>query len=381
MVFPIEKIFIQESACNDRVTRRILEKTAAIPHEVIRNGHLGECVGSVSQTQGKKILWITRSSGDMVKPCPGTLPPYLCCRYTVINQAIQCPMDCTYCVLQTYLNSPWLTVYTNLEDLFVSIDRLLKRYPDRFFRFGTGELTDSLALDEWTGVSAELIEFFSGKKNCFLELKTKTAQVDNLMTGLTKNTVVSWSVNPQPLVHAEEYFSADMEERIRAAAACQDRGFLLGFHFDPILYVPDWESLYYELVQKIFSQIDGSRVAWVSLGSLRFPPQLKEVVRQRFPGTRIVYQEMVSGMDGKLRYPKPRRMELYQKIHDWIKERAPDLFVYLCMEPPRVWERVVGAFPRSNGELDFWFARSIWERFSKVDMKEPVLETYLKQSD
>ncbi|MFH1942553.1 MAG: spore photoproduct lyase family protein [bacterium] len=372
----LKKIYVDEAVVSEELTRRIVERNRDIPIEVIRSGAPPEDSDSFSEYGLKRILYITADKGQLVKPCPGTQPPYICCRYTVINQTLQCPMDCSYCILQMYLNRSFITLYANLSDVFEEITILMADEPHRFFRFGTGELTDSLALDWLTGLSKDFTAFFSTKRNTVLELKTKTACVEELLDCPTKNIVVSWSLNPQEIVDREELYAAGVADRLRAARDCQDRGFLLGFHFDPILCVPDWERLYGELIDHIFTSVDGTRIAWFSLGSLRYPPDLYEIVVKRFPKHRIFLEEMIRGLDGKMRYPKPLRIEMYRAVYRRLKERAPDLFVYFCMESPEVWDRVMGNHPKSNEELDFWFADSLFRRFPELDMDEPRREAY-----
>ena len=70
---------------------------------------------------GKKHLLITHFYGRRLKPCPGT-SHHICCGYYVINAITNCPMDCSYCVLQGYLNNPFLTLYTNWDDLLQEIE-------------------------------------------------------------------------------------------------------------------------------------------------------------------------------------------------------------------------------------------------------------------
>jgi len=86
-------------------------------------------------------------------------------------------MDCSYCFLQEYLaNNPTLKVFTNIDDLLGEVAKWWIVNPGDNFRIGTGELSDSLALDHLLGFSADLVPFFflpSGK-NVLLELKTKS---------------------------------------------------------------------------------------------------------------------------------------------------------------------------------------------------------------
>src|SRR4030042_461380 len=166
--------------------------------------------------------------------------------------------------------------------------------------------------------------------------------------------------------------AASLEKRLSAARLCQDWGFLLGFHFDPVLMRPGWENGYRNVIKKIGTTVDARRIAWVSLGTLRFPPELKSRIQARFPGSSILGEEMIRGLDGKMRCLRPLRTEAYRKMAGWLKDLEPELFVYLCMESPAVWEQVFGESPSSNADLDWRFARSLWKRFPELEMEEPA---------
>ena len=57
----------------------------------------------------KQRLLLTVQKGRFFEPCPGT-PDYICCGYYVLNTAVGCPYDCTYCYLNTYQNVPFMTM-------------------------------------------------------------------------------------------------------------------------------------------------------------------------------------------------------------------------------------------------------------------------------
>ena len=196
MPVQLEQIYIDERVVDEPLTRRIVERTHGIAHDVIRENELEAQLDGISLTRGKRILYLTSQQGDLVKSCPGTLPPYLCCQYTIINQMVQCPMECTYCVLQDYLDNPFMTLHVNLSQIFDRINGLLVKEPHRFFRFGTGELSDSIVFDDVNGLSRDYGQFFSMKKNVLIEFKTKTKHVDQLLHVQQRHTVVSWSINP-----------------------------------------------------------------------------------------------------------------------------------------------------------------------------------------
>ncbi len=370
----LEAIVIDPRVRDDSLARKVLERPHSIPirfesPEQVRAGYAG-----LSLRSGKKILFLTRNKGALVKPCPATRTPYLCCRYHVVNQMLHCPMDCSYCILQEYLDVPVITAFTNIQDIFGQIDRLMAEHPGRFFRFGTGELADSLALDPFLELSAEWIRFFSGKRNALIELKTKSDAIETLPPGGGSNAVISWSLNPPNVILHEERGAASLGARMRAAVKCQDH-YLLGFHFDPLLWTEGWRSEYDGVIRRL-SGLDAGRIAWISLGTLRFPPALKETVIRRFPRSRLVFQEMIRGADGKMRYPRPKRIEIYRAVYERLKSWAPDLFIYFCMESPEVWERVTGWSPNSNADLDYRFACSLFERFPDLPMDRPESKAY-----
>ncbi len=269
-------------------------------------------------SRGKRDLLLTRHQGKFLKKCPGS-DGQVCCNYFVINFASNCPMDCSYCYLQDYLaENPALKVFSNLDDLLSETREMLARHRSVLFRIGTGEITDSLALEPLIGFAA---------------------------------ATVSWSMNPQVVIDADEGLTASLEERLDAAYRCQQAGYKLGFHFDPMVEYPGWEEDYRDLLHRLFTRLDHRRMAWTSMGVLRTTPSLKRVMRQRFPATRILSGEQVSCPDGKMRYFQPLRVAMYRKMRQWIREAAPLVPLYLCMETREVWDQVFGYFPSCGKEL------------------------------
>ena len=300
----------------------------------------------------KNRLILTRHKGEFLKKCPGS-GGQVCCNYFVINFASNCPMDCSYCYLQEYLtNNPELKVFSNVDDLLTEADALLSKHRRFFFRIGTGEITDSLALDPYIGFAREVVPFFAEQPNVLLELKTKSDCIEGLLNLDPKDrVVVSWSMNPQRVIELDEKGTASLSERLLAARRCQNAGYRLGFHFDPIVEYPNWETDYQAALDQVFGSVDWRRIAWLSLGVLRGTPGLKRIIRDRFPRTQVLTGEQVLCSDGKLRYFQPMRVNIYRTMLRWIRRAAPTLQVYLCMESKEVWQQVFGYAPTCEREL------------------------------
>jgi spore photoproduct lyase len=299
----------------------------------------------------KRILYLTGYRGNLLKPCPGT-PSYICCGYRILNIGINCPMDCSYCILQAYINQPYLRVFANLEERLNEVAGILERSPKEVFRVGTGEFTDSLALDHITGWSRILLPFVSSMKNMVLELKTKTDNISGLLSLKERErVVVSWSLNTPWIISQEEKGTTSLIKRIKSARRCQKEGFLVGFHFDPLIYYKSWGQEIIAVIDLLDKYINPSRVIWISLGCMRFMPSLKDIIHERHPDSCVLDGEFIRGMDGKYRYFKPIRLEIYGIMKELLMSWSREPVIYLCMESSEIWDKSLGWTPRDSNEL------------------------------
>ncbi|MCA9562438.1 MAG: hypothetical protein KC561_03070 [Myxococcales bacterium] len=329
-------------------------------------------------TSGKKQVLVTSHKGAAVKECTGLEEHYVCCNLHVMNQTTNCPLDCSYCILQAYINQPITTVHANVAEMMDQVEAQCEAQPGRLFRIGTGDLGDALALDPLGGVTAELIPRFSRLPNAVLELKTKSNAVDQLMD-LQHNgrVVIAWSMNARHVVDTEEHRCASIDERLEAAKKVIAAGYPVAFHFDPMVVHDGWERGYAEVIQAIAEAIPAEHIAWMSMGALRFPPAMQKKMAERFPNSTLRLGEMLIGHDGKMRYLKPQRLAMYQHLFGQIREQlGEDIFVYLCMENQELWRRTFGYVPTSNNDLDYRFSCSVVRRFPTMLEHEPRWDDY-----
>ena len=347
----IKKLYVEKQCRDLPYTREIIKRSGLPAVEIEDNSvPLIEGVYPDNLTRGKRHLLLCRNKGKFFKPCPGTRE-YQCCDYHVLNIGMNCPMDCVYCILQAYLNNPWLSFFVNIDELFAELDDELLAHPDKFYRIGTGEFTDSLALDRLTGLSRHLVDYFKDKNNAVLELKTKSVEIDNLMD-ITHGgrTVIAWSLNSTLVMKEEEIRTASLDQRLAAAKQCAEKGYRLAFHFDPIIYHDGWQDGYKTTIKKLFEVVPSEQIVWISLGALRFIPQLKTIASGRFTGSRFFYQEFIEGLDGKSRYFLDQRIEMYkllvEEFHKYASQRT---CIYFCMESDLIWQEVFGYTPEEKG--------------------------------
>jgi spore photoproduct lyase len=132
-------------------------------------------------------------------------------------------------------------------------------------------------------------------------------------------------------------------------------GYRVAFHFDPMIHYPEWEGDYHKVIDLLAEHIDPWKIAWISLGSFRYSPGLKEIIQKRFMDDNLTRAEMLNGSDGKLRYLKNVRVEMYRSMKKKINSFHPDLFTYMCMETRNIWENLEGSAPDSAKNLDEQF--------------------------
>jgi len=354
------KIYIEKESFDFPLTRRILNNASPVPQEIVDDPQdiFDDIkISRNSRGEGKKYLLLTRQKGDFVKPCPCT-PHYIGCNYFIINLNHNCPLGCSYCVLQHYLTNALVTVHVNLKDLWRELDIFLEKNRGKTIRIGTGELGDSLAIDHLTENSIDLISYFRGKRDAIFELKTKTVNINNILkTEPARNIVVAWSINSTRIADEEEKGAPPVEHRIDAARRVSERGYWVGFHFDPIVRYPGWEKEYEAVIKKLLEAVPPARIAWISLGSLRFVPMLKMVIKEKFPRKKIICDEFIKGKDGKLRYFRPLRLELYQRIIDFIRKwGGRKVRIYFCMENESIWRDSLGWVPGGKEDVEAYLS-------------------------
>ncbi|MDD8021064.1 MAG: radical SAM protein [Acidobacteriota bacterium] len=348
----LKKIYVDRQVKNSALVKKILDHLPNLPVRIVSSleeiqDELRLAPDPVSES--KRMLFLTREK-YFIRPCPCT-PGCVSCDYWTLDLNLNCPLDCSYCILQAYFNHQPLTIAVNQEEIKKELEVFFSRQNKSVIRLGTGELGDSLALDSLTGQAVFLAGLLKGRKRSFLELKTKTAYVEPLIEiSPSENLVLSWSLNTKRIINSEEAGSASLEERLATAARAAKYGYKVGFHFDPIIYYSTWEKDYEEVIEELFKQVPVEAIAWVSLGTLRFPAKLKEIARARFPHSLIYEAEFIQSWDGKFRYPRPVRVKVYKRIKEIFETHNSGDRLYLCMESSEVWRDFKGQNKKGKPE-------------------------------
>jgi DNA repair photolyase len=195
------------------------------------------------------------------------------------------------------------------------------------------DCSDSLLYEGVTGYARALIPIFAEQKtnpfNRHLILLTKSANVHYLKGLPTKNTVVSFSLNPQEVADIFEgrypdglRITPSINTRLEASKACEDMGFETRWRIDPIIPIEGWQDTY----RTFFNQVTAYRPRRITLGIYRQMGRGLKTFSEKWGLTPMPWEPPFKlTRDIGLHYQLPRslRIEIYQEVKRMVHETWP----------------------------------------------------------
>lgn len=328
-----DRLYIEKKIRDHPFTIKVLNKLNPIHIELVDNyKKIGEEKPfSVRAEEDKSALALAERKGEFLKNI-GRMERD---EFYLFHE-IDCRYDCEYCYLQYYFQTKVPVVFVNRDELMVGMEEVLKTHPSPYFH--VGEVCDSLAFDDITEFSLDAAELFSRHRNGAIEFRTKSSNVENLLSikDPPGNMIPSWTFSPEIVTNSMEHKTPSFGERLLAAKRCQEAGYMVGVRLDPVIRYQGWEKDYQEMVGNLLSVLDTRRIDYISLGTAKLHKLLLEAIKSRFPQNPVILDEVVPSADGKYRYVKFKRVDVYRKMISWIKRVDDRLRVELSMESDEV---------------------------------------------
>lgn len=321
---------------------RVLEIIKRFPNSEIKTINKVEDVfGRVKKPYLQKRtnlnLFLGEKKGQLVKLAPPAYGLEGEPHYYFVH-AYNCIYECNYCYLQGYFHSPDIVLYINHEEIAAEIKSTAEAYhllhPDQKVWFHAGEYSDSLALTHLSGELTHYFKLFRDLPNCNLELRTKSVNTKELLKeSPLPNVITSFSLSPAHRAKLNDLKTPPLKNRLAAILELHELGFPIGIHFDPIIYDDVFIETYSDLCDQLLAHIDAASIRYISLGVVRFTKEVFQKVQKNYPDSDLLAQEFVRSFDNKIRYSRPMRLWMLNKIKQQLVDRGVDASkIYLCME-------------------------------------------------
>ncbi len=331
-----ERIVVEEEARDHPRVERIIGRfpqASVISTESIESFGAPGC-SSASGSATTLLLGLKR--GIKLRPAPRDYGVPGRPHFGLTHQ-YNCIYACDYCYLDGYFTSRAVVFHVNLEAFGESIAQQTSLAPpDRQPWFHTGEYGDSLALAGVFGDVDYFLNLFDGLPRATLELRTKSVRIDPVVQRpALPNVITSFTLMPQAYSRRYERRTPSIPARIEAARRLVEAGYPVAIHLDPLVYEEDFESAYRELMVQVDQRLSTARIAYITVGALRFSKPAFERVRAVHPRSGLWANEFVRSLDGKVRYFRPLRLWMLRKVKQMWQEQGidPDR-IHTCMELP-----------------------------------------------
>ena len=204
---------------------------------------------------------------------------------------MNCIYDCEYCYLKGMYPSANIVIFVNIEDIFEELHRMLSEHP---VYLCVSYDTDLLAFEAMTGYVREWEHFVleENKRSTYplkIEIRTKSANVklfDNLIPD--KNIIYAFTLSPQQITKQYEHNTPSLLQRVRCVADAVKKGFPVRLCFDPMIYCPDWEKEYHEMLELVTKEVPMDQIFDVSVGSFRVSQDYLKKMRKNEPYSAVV---------------------------------------------------------------------------------------------
>ncbi|GJM16090.1 MAG: hypothetical protein DHS20C13_14170 [Thermodesulfobacteriota bacterium] len=337
MIQTPDKVYVEEDILDHPFTQKILSKIHSAPIICVENYKKIGQEKSFNQRadEDKNSLALASKKGELIKNI-GRMDHG---QFYLFHE-IDCKYDCEYCYLQYYFQTKVPVVFVNRDEVLKKIEELLNSFENPYFH--VGEVCDALAFDDLTEFSTDIVELFSKHNKGTIEFRTKSTNINNLISidSPPKNVIPSWTFSPKKIADMIEHKTPSFKERLEAARRCQESGYTVGVRLDPIIKIEGWEDLYQKMIQELFTRLDTKQIDYISLGTPKHNKVLFETIKKRFPASPTILGELFPSTDGKYKYLKFQRVDIYKNMISWIREYDDNIRIELSIESDEVKELV-----------------------------------------
>ncbi len=241
-----------------------------------------------------------------------------------------CRAMCLYCYLVCHYNKcAYLRLFVNREQM---MDKILRTDANASVpqTFEIGSNSDLVMENAVTGNLPWTIERFAHEGCGSLTFPTKFDMVEPLL-GLDhrSKTIFRMSVNPSEIIRRIEIGTSPLETRIRALNAMCEAGYPVGILIAPVILLPDWKTLYGDLVDRIADEVSAKvkRGGFLEIILMTYSFVHNAINTEAFPNAVQLFdpEHMTGRGRGKYSYRAEVRGEAEAFLREKLTQRLRDM--------------------------------------------------------
>ena len=201
---------------------------------------------------------------------------------------LNCVFDCRYCFLQGMYQSAHMVHFVNHESFKEGIINTCTEHTGEDVYFFSGYDCDSLAMNPITGFLEDFLPFFAENPRAILELRSKSVYIRQLLKHEAfPNCVVAFTLSPDSIQKQFEAKTPSLDKRLEAIEKLQKHGWKIGLRFDPLIFCQNYENIYRDFFENVFSRVDLNSVHSMTMGTFRLPKGNFAKMKQLYPDEKL----------------------------------------------------------------------------------------------
>ena len=312
---PFRHIYVEKEVSEHEITKGLLARFPAA--SVIPITHYKDVFNRSRQNlhaqETEPALILAANHGTLIYPGAPVCQSFGEEHFMYTSCIMNCIYDCDYCYLQGMYPGGNLMVFVNLEDYFAELDTLLQKHPVYLCCSYDSDLT---GLSGILPHAEAFCRYALEHPDLRLELRTKSAALPFIkQLPAAKNIIMAFTLSPQEIISRYEHFTPSLGARLATAKEAARKGFSIRLCFDPVLDVPNAETLYSTLVEQVFEVISPEEITDISLGVFRLSKEYLKQLKKAKPACALSHYPYET-TDGVCHYRSERCTTLLNSVRD-----------------------------------------------------------------
>lgn len=324
-MFKPQAIYFEKNIENYELGKQLMEKYKDVPKIEIENHNNIE---EMRNKQNKEFANMKRNLIIGIRKTHKFVENHKTSDFLVPYTSSGCTASCLYCYLVcNYNKCAYLRLFVNREQM---LDKIIKtaEKADENLNFEIGSNSDLILENSITNNLVWTIDNFKNTSKGTLTFPTKFDMVDDILNlDHRGKIIIRMSVNPEFIINRVEFGTSRLEGRIEAINKLKDVGYKIGILIAPVIFVDNWQELYLELIQRLYSELSKQvkKDVFFEIIFMTYSFVHTKINEEAFPNAINLYNKdiMTGRGKGKYAYKQETRKEAEIYIREQMEKYFP----------------------------------------------------------